>query len=172
MLANVSKEQILQTSRQKQESKSVVAVVFIPNKAFAVLEVSEIDRAWGRRRASNVAQVLSLKKMSSAMMSKDLVQKRINSVEIPARGTYTDRRKSSVRLSHTRGSVRSFARRQAIWFPWSFTCVCGGLKKLTKRNQIKKKYDAIVTVSVQSSEFPEDFSLLVSIQSSQFVAVV
>lgn len=91
MLANVSKEQILQTSRQKQESKSLMVVVFIPNKAIAVLEVSDIDRTIGRRRASNVALVLFLKKMSSAMMSKDLVQKRISSVEIPARGTYTDR---------------------------------------------------------------------------------
>lgn len=116
MLANVSKEQILQTSRQKQESKSLMAVVFIPNKAIAMLEVSDFDRTIGRRRASNVALVLFLKKMSSAMMSKDLVQKRISSVEIPARGTYTDR-KSSVHLSHTRGSVRSFARRKAIWFP-------------------------------------------------------
>lgn len=75
------------------ESKSLVAVVFIPNKTIAVLEVSDIDRAIERRRASNVAQVLSLKKMSSAMMSKDLVQKRISSVEIPARGTYTNRKR-------------------------------------------------------------------------------
>lgn len=55
------------------------AVVFIPNKAIGELEVSDIDRTIERRRASNVAQVLSLKKMSSAMMSKDLVQKRIKS---------------------------------------------------------------------------------------------
>lgn len=75
------------------ESKSLVAVVFIPNKTITVLEVSDIDRAIERRRASNVAQVLSLKKMSSAMMSKDLVQKRISSVEIPARGTYTNRKR-------------------------------------------------------------------------------
>lgn len=66
-----------------------------------VLEVSDIDRAIGRRRASNVAQVLSLKKMSSAMMSKDLVQKRISSVEIPARGTYTDRKRVSSSEPHS-----------------------------------------------------------------------
>lgn len=79
MLANVSKEQILQTSRQNSESKSLFAVDFFPNNTIRVLEVSDIDRTIGRRRASNVAQVLSLKKMSSAMMSKDLVQKRVNS---------------------------------------------------------------------------------------------
>jgi len=149
MLANVSKEQILQTSRQNAESKSWVAVDFIPNKAIGVLEVSDIDRTNERRRASNVAQVLSLTKMSSA---NDV--KRPRSEENQLCGDSCVRYRiptevESVRLSHTRASVRSLSRRQTIWFPWSL-CVCGGLKKLTKRNQIKKKYDAIVTVSVQS----------------------
>lgn len=167
MLANVSKEQILQTSRQKLESKSVVAVVFIPNKAFAVLEVSDIDRAIGRRRASNVAQVLSLKKMSSAMMSKDLVQKRISSVEIPARGTYTDRKQSQFVWATLVGAW-DLSQETGYLVPLIINmCHRGGLKKLTKRNQIKKKYDAIL-LYVSSHRISWEFSsLLVSIQSSQ-----